>query len=545
MSPTASTWSALAILAATAAVVSLCAEDASSRNYATTATSRLVTPNVQNVQQQMRMGVFDKAAAIQEPESMNQLQTAHVTASSFRPAAVVGAVGGLIAVALLQWIQKKSRNGYLLQPLSMASITAVPSAGLNFQDPGFQAATIAAFPAKKVATPEEARVLWKLDGYSILDIRSDLEGSDRGRIRGPNKGSVDIPMFQAKSTYDSTLGKRVVTQQVNPQWLEQVKAKFQKDSKVIVMCSDGDKRSRQALNALAAEGFRNLVLLGGGFNAWDQIFDKKLLVRNAAARATRSEWQVDPVNWGQWAAAVGMAAPPPQVYNTPTTPSAPAYIAPPTASVPPATVIGAQLLFQEPSFQAATIASFPAKGAATPDEARVLWKLDGYSMLDLRSDMEGADRGRIRGPNKGSIDIPTFQAKSTYDVNLGKRVVTQQANGQWLEQVKARFPKDAKIILVCSDGDKRSQQAQALLSREGYRNLVVLSGGFNTWDMYFDKRLGVRSTSARMGKSAAIVDLVEWGRWPSGAPATVSTPYSSPTVAAPPSPAPTSQPPPP
>lgn len=52
-------------------------------------------------------------------------------------------------------------------------------------------------------------------------------------------------------------------------------------------------------NALAAEGFRNLVLLGGGFNAWDQIFDKKLLVRNAAARATRSEWQVDPVNWGQ------------------------------------------------------------------------------------------------------------------------------------------------------------------------------------------------------------------------------------------------------
>lgn len=58
--------------------------------------------------------------------------------------------------------------------------------------------------------------------------------------------------------------------------------------------------------------------------------------------------------------------------------------------------------------------------------------------------------------------LVAFQAKSTYDVNLGKRVVTQQANGQWLEQVKARFPKDAKIILVCSDGDKRSQQAQSI-----------------------------------------------------------------------------------
>lgn len=28
---------------------------------------------------------------------------------------------------------------------------------------------------------------------SIVDLRSDLEGAD-GRIRGPNKGSVDIPM---------------------------------------------------------------------------------------------------------------------------------------------------------------------------------------------------------------------------------------------------------------------------------------------------------------------------------------------------------------
>lgn len=34
---------------------------------------------------------------------------------------------------------------------------------------------------------------------SILDLRSEMEGRE-GRIRSPNKGSVDIPMFHAKPT---------------------------------------------------------------------------------------------------------------------------------------------------------------------------------------------------------------------------------------------------------------------------------------------------------------------------------------------------------
>jgi hypothetical protein len=46
-------------------------------------------------------------------------------------------------------------------------------------------------------------VLWALDGYAILDIRSDYERESRGPLRA-EKGTVNIPLFFAKYVYDST-----------------------------------------------------------------------------------------------------------------------------------------------------------------------------------------------------------------------------------------------------------------------------------------------------------------------------------------------------
>jgi rhodanese-related sulfurtransferase len=379
---------------------------------------------------------------------------------------------------------------------------AVTPAG-DHQDPAFQAATIAAFPAKANATVEEARVLWKLDGYSILDVRSEAEGRESGRIRGPNKGSIDIPMFNSQSVYDAALGRKVTTQEVNPRWLEEVKARFpNRGSKIIVMCSDGTTRSSQALDLLAAEGYRNLVLMRGGYNRWDQVYDAKLATRNPTQMAAKAEWLDDPVEWGKWSTMVGLKAPAQRTVS----PSA----APATRTLRPVEAVGAYL---DPAFQAATIAAFPAKANATVEEARVLWKQDGYSILDVRSEMEGRD-GRIRGPNKGSIDIPMFNAKSSYDSVLGKKVVTQEPNPRWLEEVRARFPdKNSKLIVVCSDGTTRSSQALDILAGEGYRNLVLMRGGYNRWDQVFDVRLALRSPNQQAAKADWLDDPVEWGTW--------------------------------
>lgn len=54
-------------------------------------------------------------------------------------------------------------------------------------------------------------------------------------------------------------------------------------------------------------------------------------------------------------------------------------------------------------------------------------------------------------------------------------------NEAWLEQVRGRFAKDAKIIVVCSDGNRRTAQAMELLRREGFQNVVALAGGYNAW----------------------------------------------------------------
>lgn len=43
------------------------------------------------------------------------------------------------------------------------------------------------------------------------------------------------------------------------------------------------------------------------------------------------------------------------------------------------------------------------------------------------------------------------------------------SNGEWLDEVRAIFPRSARVIVMCADGGSRTQQALALLAAEGYR----------------------------------------------------------------------------
>lgn len=170
-----------------------------------------------------------------------------------------------------------------------------------YDQPAFQAATIRDIPAKGLAGPEQARVLWKVEGYTFVDIRSDMEGME-GRIRGPNKGSVDIPMFHAKAGFDSILGKRSVKMEANRDWLNQMKARFpNKDAKILLFCSDGTSRSAQAVTLLHAQGYTNVIVMAGGYNKWDQMFDNRLAPRPADVQQRKAANLEDPVKWGQWA----------------------------------------------------------------------------------------------------------------------------------------------------------------------------------------------------------------------------------------------------
>lgn len=129
-----------------------------------------------------------------------------------------------------------------------------------------------------IAYPDEARVLAEHMGYQILDVRSDYERSDRGRIFF----SKHVPLFDLTSRWDSEAKAKVNKQDPNRKFMDQVKALFPnpEEDKIVVMCSDGRQRSIQVLMMLDDEGYVNLAGLKGGFNMWDATFDPKVRRRN-------------------------------------------------------------------------------------------------------------------------------------------------------------------------------------------------------------------------------------------------------------------------
>lgn len=116
-------------------------------------------------------------------------------------------------------------------------------------------------------------MLFSEAGYVYLDVRPELELEETGRV----KGSINVPIMNAKWKYDPEEKKKVVEKSDNPDFVKMVEKKIpNKDTPIMVGCSDGTTYSIDALMALEDAGYTTLVGLKGGFYAWFRVFDNKL-----------------------------------------------------------------------------------------------------------------------------------------------------------------------------------------------------------------------------------------------------------------------------
>ena len=144
--------------------------------------------------------------------------------------------------------------------------------------------TLEAFPDKGIADNLEAMILFVAGDYQILDVRAKSEieyvgNYPRDQIYGPK--ITEIPIINATRRYDSEKGEKVYVQEINADFKAQVEKRFpDKETKLIIGCSDGRNRAIQALETLDEMGYVNIVGLRGGYNLWNRQWDSKLRRRN-------------------------------------------------------------------------------------------------------------------------------------------------------------------------------------------------------------------------------------------------------------------------
>lgn len=140
----------------------------------------------------------------------------------------------------------------------------------------------------------------------------------------------------------------------------------------------------------------------------------------------------------------------------------------------------------DPDYIAEVIESFPDKGIANAEEARILFTEAGYKYLDVRPEIELEATGKI----KGNINVPFVNARWKYDPEQKKKVVEKEPNEKFVEQVKKRIPDlEAHIIVADSDGRTYAIDALEALDEAGYVNMVGLKGGFYAWYRVWDNNL--------------------------------------------------------
>ena len=90
---------------------------------------------------------------------------------------------------------------------------------------------------------------------------------------------------------------------------------------------------------------------------------------------------------------------------------------------------------------------------------------EGWAYLDVRTPEEFAE-----GHPVGAVNIPVaFAGQGAY-----------VPNPDFVDQVKARFTQDTRLLLGCRSGG-RSMHAGALLSAAGYSQLLNVGQGFQGW----------------------------------------------------------------
>jgi len=108
-------------------------------------------------------------------------------------------------------------------------------------------------------------------GYKWLDVRSAPEHDEEHPTL-----SVNIPIINAKRRFNSETKQREYIQTVNEDFIAQVEKKFpDKETKLIIGCSDGRLRSINALEALDEAGYTNIVGAKGGANGFMTLYDSK------------------------------------------------------------------------------------------------------------------------------------------------------------------------------------------------------------------------------------------------------------------------------
>lgn len=110
----------------------------------------------------------------------------------------------------------------------------------------------------------------------------------------------------------------------------------------------------------------------------------------------------------------------------------------------------------------------------------------GYTFLDVRSKTE------YEYKITGSVNIPIINATWKFSSEKSRKIPDQTVNKEFIKQVQAKFKPDAKICVVCSDGNNRSMAALRALDGAGYVNLVGMRQGYNGFSRIFDSKFNRR-----------------------------------------------------
>jgi rhodanese-related sulfurtransferase len=139
-----------------------------------------------------------------------------------------------------------------------------------------------------------------------------------------------------------------------------------------------------------------------------------------------------------------------------------------------------------PNFIKRTLEKFPDAGVCTVDEARVLNHEGGYDFLDVRTETEHEYRIAY------SVNVPIITGQWRFNTEAKCKLPQQAVNADFVAQVSTVFAKDAKIIVVCSDGRVRCLGALQALDEAGFTNLVGMRGGYNGFSRVFDSKFARR-----------------------------------------------------
>ena len=146
------------------------------------------------------------------------------------------------------------------------------------------------------------QALYDHGGYTMLDIRTSDEVNRFGQIptaRRAREGgvSVRVPFKNVKKRFED--GKQQIETSDNPDFLDQVAAKFSKDTKLLILDFDG-QAAIDALEALYEKGFDQIVGIQGGYKMWFKTWDNKLKRRNLGEYQEHS--------WGEGRDSLGIHA---------------------------------------------------------------------------------------------------------------------------------------------------------------------------------------------------------------------------------------------